>query len=211
MIRQQQTQLQQMQLQMQQNSGAHSGTAIADDLTPGSERSASFPILPPLPTAPGRTSAQHSSFSTRRSSRTSNHQISPSLRPVPSGHSSLAEPPHGSDLPGPGASDVGTSLSARRNSRDESSFYQAEAAMLSRENQMLRARIRELGKSKPFGRHCRSSSADRYNLERQINELKTESHAVNVSSTTQSSGNAGNDARGPTAPEDGSGSQADKP
>lgn len=33
---------------------------------------------------------------------------------------------------------------ARRSSRDESAFYQAEAAMLTRENQMLQMRIREL-------------------------------------------------------------------
>lgn len=33
----------------------------------------------------------------------------------------------------------------RRGSRDESAFYQAETAMLTRENQMLRMRIRELG------------------------------------------------------------------
>jgi hypothetical protein len=40
---------------------------------------------------------------------------------------------------------TGSEVGARRNSRDESAFYQAEAAMLSRENQMLRLRIRELG------------------------------------------------------------------
>lgn len=39
----------------------------------------------------------------------------------------------------------------RRSSRDESAFYQAEASMLSRENQMLRQRIRDLGES---GRFC---------------------------------------------------------
>lgn len=42
---------------------------------------------------------------------------------------------------------------ARRSSRDESAFYQAEAAMLTRENQMLQMRIRE--------------------LERQLNELSS--------------------------------------
>ena len=33
--------------------------------------------------------------------------------------------------------------------RDESAFYQAETQMLTRENQMLRHRIRELGKNSP--------------------------------------------------------------
>jgi hypothetical protein len=147
-IRQQQAQLQQMQLQIQQNSTTPAGTAIADELTPASERSASFPTIPPLPTPMGRSSAQHSAFPTRRESRTSNHQTSPNLRPVPSGHSSLIEPLYGSELPGLGGLDLGVGRSARRNSRDESSFYQAESAMLSRENQMLRARIRELGECK---------------------------------------------------------------
>ena len=40
---------------------------------------------------------------------------------------------------------TGSEVGARRSSRDESAFYQAEAAMLSRENQMLRLRIRDLG------------------------------------------------------------------
>lgn len=34
--------------------------------------------------------------------------------------------------------------------RDESAFYQAETQMLVRENQMLRHRIRELGKSRSY-------------------------------------------------------------
>jgi hypothetical protein len=42
---------------------------------------------------------------------------------------------------------TGSEVGARRSSRDESAFYQAEAAMLSRENQMLRLRIRDLGTS----------------------------------------------------------------
>lgn len=38
----------------------------------------------------------------------------------------------------------------RRSSRDDGSFYQAETAMLSRENQMLKLRIRELGEFTGF-------------------------------------------------------------
>jgi hypothetical protein len=46
---------------------------------------------------------------------------------------------------------AGTSeTSSRRGSRDEVAFYQAEASMLNRENQMLRQRIRELGSSAVF-------------------------------------------------------------
>jgi hypothetical protein len=41
---------------------------------------------------------------------------------------------------------AGGEIGPRRNSRDENAFIQAEAAMLSRENQMLRMRIRELGR-----------------------------------------------------------------
>lgn len=40
---------------------------------------------------------------------------------------------------------------SRRSSTDEGAFYQAEAAMLSRENQMLRQRIRELGELLSIG------------------------------------------------------------
>ncbi|RMZ81148.1 hypothetical protein DV737_g2711, partial [Chaetothyriales sp. CBS 132003] len=62
---------------------------------------------------------------------------SPALRPI-----------HGNDV---GSSSVDQSPSpldiARRNStRDESSFYQAETVALTRENQLLRQRIRELEK-----------------------------------------------------------------
>lgn len=203
-IRQQQAQLQQMQLQIQQNSITPAGTAIVDELTPASERSASFPTIPPLPTPVGRSSAQHSAFLTRRESRTSNHQTSPSLRPVPSGHSSLIDPPHGSELPGLGGPDLGVGHSARRSSRDESSFYQAEAAMLSRENQMLRARIRELGKYKLFETYYfYSPLAYSSHLERQISELKAENHIATISATTLLSGNAANEPGNPIAQEGG--------
>ncbi|KAH3207858.1 hypothetical protein KXW62_003247 [Aspergillus fumigatus] len=149
MIRSQQAQLQQLQQQQQQ-----SGAAV-EDSTPPSERSAGVPIIPPLPAAgSGRTSTQFpSSLSSHRASRPSSQTASPSLRPLPS--ASL----HGTSVDssrGPEGLDLVASTSetsSRRGSRDEVAFYQAEASMLNRENQMLRQRIRE--------------------LERQISELTT--------------------------------------
>lgn len=141
MIRSQQTQLQQLQQQQQQPQS--SGTAIVDETTPHSD-STPFPPIPPLPTASGRTSTQlvSPSFSSRRQSRPSSQAASPSLRPQPSLHH-LRGPPEGLEALA-GTSD---NAASRSNSRDECAFYQAEAAMLSRENQMLRQRIRDLGKS----------------------------------------------------------------
>ena len=63
----------------------------------------------------------------RHSSRGLSIASSPSLRPGSSGHG------HDEWLSG--------------TSRDEGAFYQAESHMLQRENQMLKHRIRELGKS----------------------------------------------------------------
>ena len=118
----------------QQNStvaGNPSTGAILDDLTPASERSLSFPsIHPAIPAgtaAPRRTSRQPSSANR-----------SPALRPLPGHESSIS-----SSIEWP-PSPIET---ARRNSlRDESQYYQAETAALTRENQMLRMRIRELEK-----------------------------------------------------------------
>ncbi|KAL4933453.1 uncharacterized protein BDV17DRAFT_110197 [Aspergillus undulatus] len=123
-IRSQQVRLQYLEQQ-------HPQQSAIDDVTPSFERSTSFPPAAALSTAGSRTSTQlPSSLSSRRPS-----QASPSLRP--------ADFSRGPDAPewvtGPGE---GT---GRRSSRDESSFYQAEAAALSRENQMLQQRIRQLG------------------------------------------------------------------
>ncbi|KAE8350640.1 hypothetical protein BDV28DRAFT_138764 [Aspergillus coremiiformis] len=132
MIRTQQTQLQ--QLQQQQHQGSQS-TAIDD-----SDRTA-FPMIPPVSGGSGsRTSAQ---FTSRRPSRPSSQAASPSLRP-------LTDAPRGPEGP---EWIAGTSESPAR--RDEGAFYQAEAAMLTRENQILRQRIRD--------------------LERQVSELTTSS------------------------------------
>ena len=171
MIRQQQAQLQQMQLQSS-NTAVEAGDPL-DDSTPTSERSFSFPNVPgpgpgPIsvatshPRSPGtlplsianprpRSPAPRSSFDlSRRSSRrsrTPSHAGSPSLRPLSAGIHS-----HGGEewlLSGGGS----------HGSRDESAFYQAETLMLTRENQMLRLRIRELGKSTQF--RCMSFENDK--------------------------------------------------
>ncbi|KAL1883637.1 hypothetical protein Plec18167_002644 [Paecilomyces lecythidis] len=131
MIRSQQMQLQQLQQQQSSN-----GTAVIDDSTPNSDRSVSIPTLPSVPPPGGRTS-----LSVRRGSR-SNQTTSPRLGPVASSsQGSVVEPirsHEGSELPGLGETRT------RSSSRDETAFYQAETASLTRENQLLRQRIREL-------------------------------------------------------------------
>ena len=145
MIRTQQTQLQQMQQHQQHPSG--SGTTAIDDSTPTSERSISFPPIPPLPTQGNRSSVQlPSSLSNRRGSRPSSQATSPALPPLSTSHHGSAMEPTTSNS-GSEWAVLGTSDGARRSSRDEGAFYQAETAMLTRENQMLKLRIRELGMS----------------------------------------------------------------
>ncbi|KAL4893134.1 hypothetical protein BDV59DRAFT_202111 [Aspergillus ambiguus] len=127
MIRSQQTQLQ----QLQQHSGTHSS---AVDESAQLDRSSAIPPVPPLPALSG--TSNRSSLSVRRPSRPPSQTASPpSLRP-------LADHPRGPETL---EWVTGTSPShTRRSSRDETAFYQAEAAMLGRENQILRQRIREL-------------------------------------------------------------------
>jgi hypothetical protein len=138
MIRAQQQQLQQLTAASGQS---HTPTAI-DDSTPTSERSMSFSagnpsqvavagasttprspstLLNPLP----RSSLDLARTDVARRSRTPSRTASPRLRST--------------SISGEG----GESWSL--GSRDESVFYQAETQMLTRENQMLRMRIRELG------------------------------------------------------------------
>lgn len=143
MIRQQQAQIDTL------TTGQHppSNSAV-DDSTPTSERSMSLSrsqsqaaqaptsAISPLPSAAQPRSrspfniSRQSSFADR--SRGGSHAGSPALRPFPGA-------PHDAHemLPSPAAG------------RDESAFYQAETQNLTRENQMLKLRIRELGKSQP--------------------------------------------------------------
>ena len=144
MIRQQQAQLQQLQHQQQNphQSFASTTAVIDNNSTPTSERSGSvsIPTLPPARTPSHRSSSnrRQGSFSARRGSS----QTSPALGLQTESSASTVTPD-----PSTGGG-VGESTSASRHgSRDDTSYYQAESAALTRENQMLRLRIRELGKS----------------------------------------------------------------
>ncbi|WEW57188.1 hypothetical protein PRK78_002650 [Emydomyces testavorans] len=137
MIRNQQAQLQQMQ-QLHQQQGSGSATGAVEDSTPTSERSASFPYFPPLPqpiSGPDRRSSLQ--FPSTRSSRRDSDNIASSAA-YPTGSQSEY------GLTGAEWVALGGDGAGRRCSRDESAFYQAETANLTRENQMLRHRIREL-------------------------------------------------------------------
>ncbi|MCJ1431623.1 hypothetical protein MMC27_000978 [Xylographa pallens] len=160
MIRQQQIQLQQMQ---QAGYTPSTSTAAVDDSTPTSERSFSFPNVPPTlpmsvtnprPRSPIPRSSFELSRQSSRRSRTSSR--SPSIRPLSAGLH-----PHGDEW-----------LLAGGGSRDESAFYQAETQTLTRENQMLRMRIRELGSSNTRQMEMYLSSRTlTISKERQVNEL----------------------------------------
>ncbi|KIW63216.1 hypothetical protein PV04_10080 [Phialophora macrospora] len=146
MIREQQLQLDALRSSQGQN-GTHSrhssqpnsavpgnNTAVVDDETPASDHSMSFAsIHPAVPAVPPLT---------RRISRgPSSASRSPALRPMLGQESSISTAVSTDWPPSP----VESVSTARRNSfRDETAYYQAETANLTRENQMLRMRIREL-------------------------------------------------------------------
>ena len=167
MIRHQQAQLQAIQ-QQASYTPLSSSTAL-DDTTPPSERSTNNPYPSatppnpastssmlasnnPRPSSPFRSSMDISRQSSRRS-RTPSRTASPSLHPVSAG------------LQGPGEEWGFTGRS--QTSFDDSAFYQAETQMLTRENQMLKQRIRELGMSTKRGHHL---SWYLRRIERQLNE-----------------------------------------
>jgi hypothetical protein len=120
------TEISRLQAQVQrQQSGEHSGSAVADDSAPPS----AFPGPGSLPRSPGFPPHARGSFDLARAdlsrrSRTSSRGPSPALRTT-----SIGDTSDRLNLAG----------------RDENAFYQAETQMLVRENQMLRLRIKELG------------------------------------------------------------------
>ena len=138
MIRQQQTQLQQMQQYVGYTPSA--STAAVDDSTPTSERSFSLPNVPgslptpginPRPRSPVPRSSLDLSRQSSRRSRAPSRTTSPALRPQSAGLQ-----PQGDEWLLSGGAQL---------SRDDSAYYQAETQALTRENQMLRSRIRQLG------------------------------------------------------------------
>lgn len=150
MIRQQQLELQRLQ-------ASHPQAVAADEAAAGSERAPrSLPVPVPVPintqspTGNHVPSASSSSFS--RSPIFPHHRNSMEM--------ARADMQRRSRTPSRNASPRlrATSISAESGDwslfRDESAFYQAETQMLTRENQMLRHRIRELGKSSLFRLCC---------------------------------------------------------
>lgn len=143
MIRRQQSELERLRSQpdastaasRQSSQAASATTAILDDLTPASELSSFH-----LP-----TTAARSQNIPRPPHRVSNsaprspalHALDPSQSPSSSPSAHL-QPHHHSLL------DNATTQRNSNSLRDESTYYQAETASLTRENQLLRQRIREL-------------------------------------------------------------------
>ncbi|MCJ1278266.1 hypothetical protein MMC21_006081 [Puttea exsequens] len=154
MIRQQQAQLQALQQQTQQTPTTSSATA--DDTTPPSERSSSYPypaapspqralvgsgLGNPRPRSPtSRTPVELSRQSSRRSRATS--RTSSPFRPTSAGLQPQAD----------------AWLGERSAILDDAAFYQAETQNLTRENQMLRHRIRELERQLSEGNSTATSS-----------------------------------------------------
>ncbi|KPI34718.1 uncharacterized protein AB675_9430 [Cyphellophora attinorum] len=131
LIRTQQSQLDAMRAQQADRRSSHPNSALADDSETDGSRSASvsFPsVHPAIPAGQApRIPSRHNSSATRSPALAAYLPHEPS-----SSHSDW--PPSPLEHP-------------RRNSfRDESAFYQAETANLTRENQMLRMRIRDLEK-----------------------------------------------------------------
>ena len=125
-IRNQQTMLDSLRAQDQ----PAPNSAVADDSEQETSRTASISLASTQPTLP---------IQTRRP--VSRHNSSATRSPALSARMSHEHSGSHSDWP------PSPLESARRNSnRDESAFYQAEVANLTRENQMLRVRIRELEK-----------------------------------------------------------------
>ncbi|KAL8636990.1 MAG: hypothetical protein Q9228_005690 [Teloschistes exilis] len=134
MIRQQQVQLQQMQ--QHANYTPATSTAAVDNSTPTSERSFSFPNVPasapisinnPRARSPIPRSSVELSRQSSRQSRTPSRTGSPSMRPMSAGLQA-----HGDEWLLSGGS------------QSDAAYYQAETLALTRENQMLKLRIREL-------------------------------------------------------------------
>jgi hypothetical protein len=158
MIRQQQSQIQVLQSQIP--ASVINSNAIDDSNPPSDSSRAQTPALNPIAARPTaqqihqRPASLSRHSSSHRASSTGLHgsssDVSPSIRPHPNPHLPgplpLASPPALNTNVGGGADDPASgSLSSVSSAlRDESAFYQAETQTLTRENQMLKVRIREL-------------------------------------------------------------------
>jgi hypothetical protein len=149
MIRTQQLQLEQMRQYQDPNVRSQNSTVpstsnissiggVVDESILSPERSPSFSDFVPFPPA-----LQTLPRSARRNSHrlTGSSATSPSIRPLPvnSRHEDSRSRQDSADWP---PSPI--ERARRSSSRDESTYYQAETATLTRENQMLRQRIRDL-------------------------------------------------------------------
>lgn len=131
----------------QQNQSALNTTAIVDDITPASDRSITFPSPHPAlqPHALPIRTHRHAS----RGPTTPTAHRSPALRPLPA---LTHEPSSTTSNSSTNTFEPLDNTLSRRSShsttaaRDDSAYYIAETASLTRENQMLRLRIRELEK-----------------------------------------------------------------
>ena len=144
MIRQQQLQLQQLQGQQGQGGpGPDDSAIVSERSTTGNSQPPSQPGSAPQSAHPGQQH-MHSSGSLSRSPAFPHH-------PRSSFDMARADLQRRSRTPSRGASPrlraasiSGESDQLVLGGRDESAFYQAETQMLTRENQMLRHRIRDL-------------------------------------------------------------------
>ena len=173
MIRTQQLELQQLQARQGHGVTAAEESAIASERSAGgSSLPSSIPQTAALPSVPAgafarspglpghpRGSFDISRGDLQRRSRTPSRGASPGLRST---------------------SISGDSDHIVANSRDESAFYQAETQMLTRENQMLRHRIRDLGKCPPkIVRSCAGLTIS----ERQLSETNAISQVTHEPSS----------------------------
>lgn len=131
MIRLQQDQLAAIQGQQQQGTTATSTEQSTQTNSNGPDHNSprSYPSAQPF-NRPASLSRQSSTHPHPANAGTSSHGSSPALRPASATHL------------GPLTEDF-----LLGGTRDESAFYQAETSNLTRENQMLKQRVRELGKS----------------------------------------------------------------
>lgn len=152
MIRQQQIELQRLQT-TNATLAQEGSSAISERSGHGTPQNASsMPTITPIGSHPRSPILPHHRGSTdHRRSRTPSRGASPRLR--------------------------STSISAESSDwalggRDESAFYQAETQMLTRENQMLRHRIRDLGKTYYSAAFTlRNPQANRVDTEKQLADV----------------------------------------